>query len=401
MTGLQFAGLLLALISTLLLVPTLVFGLQVGLALLGGGGGVEGHPPASRPRLAVLMPAHDESAGIAAAIATIRPQLASGDRLLVVADNCADDTASVAATAGAEVVSRLDPLRRGKGHALDFGVRALEADPPDVVVIVDADCAVAPGSLERLGVACSRYARPVQALYLMRSPSGAALRTRVAEFAWIVRNHVRPLGWLHLGLPCQLMGTGMAFPWPLLREAALASSHLVEDLQLGLDLAVAGTPPLFCPEASVTSMFPAQADATAAQRTRWEHGHFAMIASAGPRLLWRGIRQGRPALVAMALDLCVPPLAALVLMLSVCVALSLCLGWAGGSWGPALVGAGASALLGLAVSLAWRRFGRGSVTLRELFGVPAYVLAKLPIYAQLLRKRQVDWVRTKRDEPRE
>jgi hypothetical protein len=43
-----------------------------------------------------------------------------------------------------------------------------------------------------------------------------------------------------------LMGTGMAFVWPQLAGAPLASGHLVEDMQLGLDLAAAGAPPRFC-----------------------------------------------------------------------------------------------------------------------------------------------------------
>src|SRR5205085_6347229 len=89
-------------------------------------------PGASRrPRVAVLMPAHNEAAGIAASLATVTPQLVAGDRLLVVADNCVDDTAAVAAAAGAEVVQRRDTTRRGKGYALGFGLRHLAPDPPE------------------------------------------------------------------------------------------------------------------------------------------------------------------------------------------------------------------------------------------------------------------------------
>jgi hypothetical protein len=38
----------------------------------------------------VLVPAHNEESGIAATLAALLPQLAAGDRLLVVADNCSD-----------------------------------------------------------------------------------------------------------------------------------------------------------------------------------------------------------------------------------------------------------------------------------------------------------------------
>src|SRR5438105_1471528 len=76
---------------------------------------------ACRPRCAVLVPAHDEEAGVGRTLEAVRAQLAPGDRVLVVADNCADRTAAVAAAAGADVAERRDPARRGKGYALDFG----------------------------------------------------------------------------------------------------------------------------------------------------------------------------------------------------------------------------------------------------------------------------------------
>jgi cellulose synthase/poly-beta-1,6-N-acetylglucosamine synthase-like glycosyltransferase len=162
-----------------------------------------------------------------------RAQLGPEDRVLVVADNCSDATAEIAAANGAEVVVRNDAERRGKGYALDFGVRHLERSPPEVVVVVDADCELHPGSVDRLARSCAETKRPAQALDLMRAPAGAGLKVRIAEFAWVVKNQVRPLGCRRLGLPCQLMGTGMAFPWDVLREAPLASGHIVEDLRLG------------------------------------------------------------------------------------------------------------------------------------------------------------------------
>ena len=84
------------------------------------------------------------------------------------------------------MVQRSDPTRRGKGFALDFGVRHLEADPPEVVIIVDADCQLAPGAVDRLAQRCRQSGRAVQALYLMHSPPDAGLKTRMAELAWIV-----------------------------------------------------------------------------------------------------------------------------------------------------------------------------------------------------------------------
>src|SRR3974377_1984523 len=66
---------------------------------------------ALRGRVAVLVPAHNEANGLLPTIRDIQGQLLAGDRFLVVADNCNDNTASVASAAGAEVVERHDPAR--------------------------------------------------------------------------------------------------------------------------------------------------------------------------------------------------------------------------------------------------------------------------------------------------
>lgn len=395
-------GFVLLLITAVAGVPAVVLFLELMVAAFI-------REPADRPttsgprreRLVVLMPAHNEAAGITPAIAAVRAQLSAHDRLLVVADNCTDATAAVARAAGAEVTERTNVTLRGKGYALDHGVRQLERDPPDLVVIVDADCIVAPQALERLAQRCLASARPVQALYLMHAPPGAGLGSRIAEFAWLVKNKLRPLGGAALGWPCQLMGTGMAFPWALLRDAPLATGHLVEDMQLGLDLAAAGRAPLFCPQALVSSVFPTDADGARGQRTRWEHGHLAVIAKVGPRMLVRALMRRDPRLVGMTLDLMVPPLAALVLTLAALTAL-------GGAWAglaadarPLAVAAVALGLVGAAVVLAWWRDGKRIVALKELLSLPLYVAAKIPMYVQLFTKRQIEWVRTKRDDGRQ
>jgi len=399
-TGILLLSAMMGFVSALLWIPVALLSLQVLVALLRrkDTDDPQAENPTPRLRVAVLMPAHNESAGIAFALASVRTQLHPGDRLLVVADNCTDDTASVAAAAGAEVVERHDAVRRGKGYALDFGVRHLDTDPPDIGIVIDADCHVAGGGIDRLARQCARTGRTAQALYLMYSPEGAGLKTRLAEFAWVVKNQVRPLGFFSMSLPCQLMGTGMAFPWASLRIAPLATGHIVEDVKLGLDLAAAGAPPMFCPRALVTSHFPSHAEGLVAQRTRWEHGHLGVIMSTAPALLWRAIVERRGALAAMVVDLCIPPLASFVLMMVIWLGLSGAWWAAGGAAAPFAATGVALIVLGLTILATWFRFGRHIVSLKELFSVPGYVLGKLPMYARFWKARQVEWVRTERDD---
>lgn len=354
-------------------------------------------PTGRVPAYVVLMPAHDEVLAIRGSVAAVLAQLAPGARLLVIADNCTDATAAEARAAGAEVVERCNPLVRGKGHALAYGIDRLRHAPPEVVVILDADCIAEAGALDLLASTAAAHGRPVQALYLMLARRASPLRVRMAAFAWAVRNQVRPLGLHRLGLPCQLMGSGMALPWACTEAVDLASGHLTEDLQLGLQLAAAGHAPRFCPAARVKSWFPQARAALDSQRRRWEHGHLSMIVAMLPALVARAWRTRSAPALALALDLCVPPLALLALLVASAVGVAAALpddqAWA--RTAAAVAGASAFAFAGAAL-LGWWSVGRRWVGLAELLSVPWYVLAKLPVYAGFVLARQKEWVRTAR-----
>jgi exopolysaccharide biosynthesis WecB/TagA/CpsF family protein len=357
-----------------------------------------GNVASSRASLAVLIPAHDEEAGITATLASIQPQLRAGDRLIVIADNCTDRTAECARALGAEVIERHDPERRGKGYALDFGMQTLKvSQPPEVVVFVDADCHVQPGALDALAASVTASGQPAQAIYLMETPLVPSAGDRLSAFAFLFKNLVRPLGLHRLGMPCLLTGTGMAFPWTVLRDAPLASGNIVEDMQLGLDLTLAGSAPLLCPDARITGRLPAETTAATAQRTRWEHGHMRTILTQFPRLLLRGFFGGNLSAIAVAFELAIPPLSLLVafwFVVTICV-VGECI--ALHAFQPLIiVGIGWLMLTGT-ILLAWARFGRDLLSLRVMLSIPFYVLKKLPLYKAFLGKRETSWIRTARD----
>jgi glycosyltransferase involved in cell wall biosynthesis len=348
-------------------------------------------------RIAVLVPARNESAGIIATLDDIKAQLFSTDRLLVVADNCSDDTAAVARNAGAEVVERHDPEHIGKGYALDCGIRHLDNDPPEILVMVDADCRVAMSALDRLTSACAATGRPTQALYLMTASGESKINHQVAEFAWRVKNWVRPLGLGRLDLPCPLMGAGMAFPWQVIRSVDLASGWIVEDLKLGLDLAAQGHAPLFCPSALVVSHFASSPRGAKIQRRRWEHGHIVTIIKKAPNLLRLAVTYRNFDLLSLTLDLLVPPLSLLtilIVLMFVITGIAKLLGFGSIAFAISAVCLG---LFVVSIGLAWRNYGRDVLPSRSLISIPGYVLAKLGLYRQVIfGKMTADWIGTDR-----
>jgi cellulose synthase/poly-beta-1,6-N-acetylglucosamine synthase-like glycosyltransferase len=386
-----------------LAVPSIVFAVECLADAMLGGKAVREHAelaPGQDPSVCVLIPAHNECIGIRRTLQSIRPQLGPHDRMLVVADNCTDDTAQQARLEGAEVTERTHLTLRGKGYALDHGIAHLRSTPPQQVLMVDADCVLHPNGLQQLKAACRAHHGPVQCCDLMQARPDSALNTRIAEFAWLVKNHVRPSGAARLGWPCQLMGTGMIFPWSIISQAPLASGHLAEDMQLGAHLAKAGHTARYLPDALVTSRFPEKTEALSAQRRRWEHGHLEMIRAQGLPLLATSVKQRSWALAGLALDMCVPPLSSLVLLNLATVAIS-----ALGCWAfpvqfrtPLMVGLACLLSIGLAIMSTWFRMGRAIIRPKELFGAPVYMLRKLSIYASYISGRKSSWVRAERDQ---
>jgi len=349
-----------------------------------------------RPRLAALVPAHNESTGVLPTLADIQSQLLSGDRLLVVADNCTDDTAAVAAARGVEVIERHDATRIGKGYALEWGVRHLSLDAPEIVVVIDADCRLADDSMERLAFSCKSTGRPTQALNLMTGPK-SKINYQVAEFAWRVKNWIRPLGLTAVDLPCQLMGTGMAFPWSVIRSANLGNGRVVEDLILGLDLTLAGHPPLFCPSARVMSEFPTSVKGAKTQRQRWEHGHIDTIRRTAPRLLIDALTRRNWDLLALALDLSVPPLSLLGILILGMIGVSGLVASLGFSSVALVVSIASLFAFAIATFLAWFKCGRDVLPVGAILWTIPYIIGKLTLYSELvLGKISSEWIRTDR-----
>ncbi|MEO0984953.1 MAG: glycosyltransferase [Cyanobacteria bacterium J06639_14] len=344
-----------------------------------------------------MIPAHNEASGIEETLKSLLPEVKSPEQICVIADNCNDETATLARQLGLQVLERSDTSKFGKGYALDFGLQYLAQNPPEVVVIVDADCQVSPGTLSTIAQEAAVLNRPVQAEYRMALPTHPAARDRVSAFALIFKNCVRAKGLSRLGFPILLGGTGMAFPWESLQTVNLASSHIVEDMKLGIDLAIAGYSPTLAPEAQVTSQLPSNDSAATSQRTRWEHGHLQVLTTYVPQLIKAVFKQRRLGLLVMALDLAIPPLALWVLtgfaltLLTGGLALLANIAW------PFAIQGVADVLLVLAILSAWMKWGRAELPLAQLLAIPLYVLWKIPIYLKFLIKPEQSWIRTERD----
>ena len=351
-----------------------------------------------RPKIAVLIPAHNEEVEIELTLESVLSQLQPKDSLVVIADNCQDQTAEIAAKTGATVIERKNTEQRGKSYALEYGCQFLAKDPPQVVVMLDADCRLGPKTIETISYRAQQTQKPIQALYLMEPPVNGFAEDLISSFAILIKNRVRPQGLARLGKPCLLTGSGMAIPWSALQEIKLANGNLAEDMQLGIDLAIAGYPPQFCSEGKVISRLPQKSNAKKSQRTRWEHGYLEIMISQIPRLLKSSWKNQSSDLLFLALDISVPPLSLLVVLWLLVLTFSLLGGLFFNVWLLAELMLILGLILVLSIIGSWRKFASDAIPLKNLLYVPFYLLWKIPLYLKFLVSPQQEWIRTERED---
>jgi biofilm PGA synthesis N-glycosyltransferase PgaC len=245
--------------------------------------------------ITVLIPAHNEAEWIERIVANLAKQTSQPSRVVVAANGCSDDTAKIAAAAGAEVFETpKDPHR--KAGALNKALNRIlptMADD-DFVFIQDADTLPVPRWLEvaqqwadknPLAVVSGRYASP---------PTGASLLRIVQEneFSRDGRTIDRRRNRTRI-----VVGTSALFRVSILREiiAARVSGKLpgprsaevfsvqsiTEDYELTLALKTLGFQTVSPPECDAVTDVMTTVPALWTQRIRWQRGAFTDLSTYG------------------------------------------------------------------------------------------------------------------------
>jgi cellulose synthase/poly-beta-1,6-N-acetylglucosamine synthase-like glycosyltransferase len=363
------------------------------------------HEAEPRSRFLVVIPAHDEESGIGTTVASCRsadyPE--SQFSVLVIADNCTDRTAAIAAEAGARVVERSDSLKKSKGYAIEFLIGRLvesgEFEELDGLVLIDADTTIDPCLLRRFDAHLRAGHDWIQAYYTVANPD-ESWRTRLMTYALSLFNGVMQLGQTAMGTSAGLRGNGMCFSTRGLRRRPWASYGLVEDMEFSWTLRVSGERIAFEPAGRVYgAMVGSGGTAAANQRRRWEFGRREVRRTyAGPLL--RSDRIGWWEKLVSLCELTIPPLGPLLSLYLVLAVLDLVAFAATPANGLAVrwvllacasamsVSVGLYALSPfLVMRLPWR-FARSLVL------VPAYIAWKVLVR---LQGRPKAWVRTARE----
>ncbi|WP_293369536.1 glycosyltransferase family 2 protein [Nevskia sp.] len=358
-------------------------------------------PPSSkRLRFDVIVPAHNESSVIRRTVLSLKAIDWPADRyrVLVVADNCTDDTAALARIAGATVLERHNDALRGKGYALDHAFSASRAEGwADAVVVIDADAEVSPNLLEACASRIERGAQAVQVHYGILNPM-ASWRTRLLTIAKASFHIVRSRARERLGLSCGIRGNGWCVTHRLLIEVPYQAFSLTEDLEYSITLGLAGHRVHYADEAFSNADMVTGGEIAGKQRQRWEDGRFAMIRAKTGTVLRAAFTMPSKVCLDIACDLLVLPLSYVALSVVALLGLA-AVGVLAFSVSTTWLWLALACLLSIVtyVMRGWQLSGLGKQGLIDLARAPFFIAWKVVL--MLKRREGKGWVRTDREVP--
>jgi cellulose synthase/poly-beta-1,6-N-acetylglucosamine synthase-like glycosyltransferase len=334
----------------------------------------------------VLVPAHNEEPVIRRCLSAIAADRRSPDRLLVVADRCSDETATIARSFGALVLERGDGEEPGRAAARQAGLEYARNLDWDAVVMLDADSVIEPGFF----AACEQSLATGVPAAQARSESSHArtLAMEASLAAFTLQGITIPRGRDRLGVSVRLRGTGMV----IRRELALTHRFRApasEDLFFTLDLMLDGVRCRHVDAARLRSEGARSWSAFGGQKVRYEAGRMAAARTYVPRLVRRAAAHRDLSCLEAAWFLATPPFALAALSLLAGSALAL----AAGAWTIAAVLAAGLAVLALTIVTGLVQARAGARTWLALLAAPWYLgfkaVVQLQALANLLRGERV------------
>lgn len=260
-------------------------------------------PPSGR-RYAVLISARNEEQVIGNLLASLRSQTYDPSlvEIFVVADNCTDGTARVAAAAGAHVLERFDLSRVGKGYALQYLLDRIDRSRFDGFFVFDADNVLDEGYIAAMDRTFSE-GYPIVTSY--RNSKNYGDNWISAGYAlWFLResrylNGAR----MRLGTSCAVSGTGFLFSRAVIEETGGWNFFLLtEDIEFTVHHVCAGKKIGFCENAVLYDEQPVTFRQSWRQRLRWARGYLQVFGKFGTQLL-RGIFRGSFGCFDMAMNI--------------------------------------------------------------------------------------------------
>ena len=248
-------------------------------------------------RFAVVVSARNEISVIGNLIASIRSQNYPRELvdIFIIADNCTDNTAEIARSAGAIVYERFNKEQVGKGYALDRMFNIIETEYADKnyegYIIFDADNVLDPNYIAEMNKVFDNGYRIITSY---RNSKNYDTNWITAGYSlWFLReakylNNAR----MQLGTSCAISGTGFLVSADVIRENNGWIHHLLtEDIEFTTDSIIHGEKIGYCADAILYDEQPTKFSQSYTQRLRWAKGFYQVFKNYGAKLV-KGVFKG-------------------------------------------------------------------------------------------------------------
>jgi cellulose synthase/poly-beta-1,6-N-acetylglucosamine synthase-like glycosyltransferase len=235
------------------------------------------------PRILFLVPAHNEELLISECVNSLQQMdyPAMRRRVIVIADNCVDNTAGRAESAGVEAWVRDDQVKRGKSEAIGWAIANVDLALWEAIVILDADSTVDPGFASALAAQAPLEQKVVQA-YFGSSNEFETWLTRLSGVLTRIRYEIAYPSKQARLLNVPLTGNGMCIGAELLSAEGWRADSITENWELYARWTASGVRICYCREARLFSQESGSLRQGRSQRLRWASGRAEVFRK------WRG-----------------------------------------------------------------------------------------------------------------
>ncbi|WP_138429419.1 glycosyltransferase family 2 protein [Fodinibius saliphilus] len=227
--------------------------------------------------------------------------------LIVIADNCTDNTVEVSERLGARVLHRKEGTPESREYMIKWGLQQLNniALEYDAVVFIDAGSLISGNYLEVMNYYLEQGSLVIQSNYQLL-PKKQSRFAEIVRIEFLLKNFVRPLGRKALGLETVLRGSGMCFSTRLLEQIPWKARSRNDVSDYGLEIQLSDILIEFAPEASVSVEFEPESREQFARVLKSIYKPYSGIFKWGPKLWGATFQKGNIRFLELFIDLIMP-----------------------------------------------------------------------------------------------
>ncbi len=182
-------------------------------------------------------------------------------KLVVLADNCTDDTVEIAQKFGVKVLERHNNQQAGNNSSMEWALKQVRQwdEKYDAIVIIKTGSLISSNFLQVMNYYLEKGSEVIQSSNLLLAGSGRK-KTELIHITHLLHNYMYPLGHKALGFNMHLSGNGMCFRSNILMKYPFGHHSIDKEREYNMFLRLKEIPTDFAPEARIwtplQSVFP-------------------------------------------------------------------------------------------------------------------------------------------------